>query len=91
MNNQAETREQMESASSGVFYATTALAAVGCALGTGTLMAMWFGTHALGVQLTGIQAAMGLIAPLMAGLLPVAVVLFGHRTSKKHPSGSLAH
>ena len=90
MDNHSANPEQMASASSGITFATTAMAAVGCALGTGTIMAIWLGKHPLGEQLTGLQVGLSVILPLIAGFIPVALMLLIGGKSK-HQDHSCGH
>ena len=78
--------EQSASADSGIVCATAAMAAAGCALGTATIMAMKFGTHPFGQQLTGFQVLSSLILPLFASFIPVVVMFFVGGKSEDHGS-----
>lgn len=91
MENSSASPEQMASASSGITFAITAIAAAGCALGTGTIMAMKFGTHPPGEQLTGFQVGASLIIPLIAAFIPIALVLLGRRKTQDHSCGHCSH
>lgn len=91
MENSSATTEQMASASSGIKYATTAMAAAGCAIVTGSIMAMWLGTHPIGEQLTGFQTLISLMIPLLAGFIPVALMLLGRRKKQDHSCEHCSH
>ena len=79
MENSSSTPEQMASASSGIVFATTAMAAAGCALGAATIIAACLWHHPLGQQLTGFQTLISLIIPLLAAFIPITLTLFARR------------
>lgn len=91
MENSSATPEQMTSASAGIVFATTAMAAAGCAIVAGSIMAMWLGTHPIGEQLTGFQTLISLIIPLLAGFIPVTLMLLSRRKAKEHSCGHSSH
>jgi hypothetical protein len=91
MDNSSASPEQMESASSGILFATTAMAAAGSALGTATIIAAFLWRHPLGQQLTGFQAAAFLIIPLIASLIPVTILLLSRRKSQGECCGHCSH
>jgi len=91
MENSSATPEQLTSASSGIVFATTAMAAVGCSILTGSIMAMWLGTHPTGEQLTGFQTLVSLMIPLLAGFIPVALILLGRRKKQDHSCEHCSH
>lgn len=91
MENSSANPEQMTSASSGIVFATTAMAAVGCSIVTGSIMAMWLGTHPIGEQLTGFQTLISLMIPLLAGFIPVVLILLGRRKKHDHSRGHFSH
>lgn len=93
MDNQSASPEQMAAASSGITFATTAMAAAGCALGAATIIAACLWHHPLGQQLTGFQAVAFLIIPLIAAFIPVVVILlFGGKSKPRdHSSGHSSH
>ena len=93
MDNQSANPEQMAAASSGITFATTAMAAAGCALGAATLVAMKLWHHPLGQQPTGFQAAAFLIIPLLAAFIPVILMfLFGGKSKRHdHSCGHCSH
>lgn len=91
MDNSSSTPEQAASTSSGITFATTAMAAVACALGTGTIMAMWLGKHPAGEQLTGFQVGLSVLLPLIAFFIPVILMLLNRRKSQDHSCGHCSH
>ena len=91
MDNSSTTPEQAASTSSGIVFATTAMAAAGCALGSATIIAALLWNHPIGQQLTGFQAVAFLIIPLIAALIPIALMLLGRRKSQDHTSGQGSH
>jgi spore maturation protein SpmA len=91
MENSSAIPEQMTSACSGIVFATTAMAAVGCSIVTGSIMAMWLGTHSIGEQLTGFQTLISLMIPLLAGFIPVVLILLGRRKKHDHSCWHFSH
>ena len=91
MENSSISPEQAASASSGIVFATTAMAAAGCALGTGTIMAIWLGKHPAGEQLTGFQVGLSVILPLIAFFIPITLMLLGRRKTQDHSCGHSSH
>jgi len=93
MDNHSATPEQMASASSGITFATTAMAAAGCALGTATIIAACLWHHPLGQQLTGLQAAAFLLIPLIAFFIPFTLMLLlgGKSKGHDHSCGHCSH
>jgi hypothetical protein len=83
--------EQAASTSSGIVFATTAMAAAGCALGAATIIAACLWHHPLEQQLSGFQAAAFLIIPLIAAFIPVTLMLLIGGKSKDHSSGHGSH
>lgn len=79
MDHSSISPEQMAAASSGIVFATTAMAAAGCALGAATILAACLWHHPAGQQLTGFQSVTFLIIPLIAAFIPVTLILFGRR------------
>ncbi len=84
MDNLSVSPEHAASAYSGIVFATTAMAAAGCALGAATIIAAFLWHHPIGQQLTGFKAGAFLIIPLITSLVPIALMLLGRRKSKPH-------
>lgn len=91
MENSSVSPEQAASTSSGVVFATTAMAAAGCALGAATIIAAFLWNHPLEQQLTGFQAGAFLIIPLIAAFIPVALMLLSRRKSQDHSCDHNSH
>jgi len=91
MDNSSVSPEQAASASSGIVFATTAMAAAGSALGAATIIAAFLWHHPIGQQLSGFQAGAFLIIPLIAALVPIALMLLGRRTSQDNSSAHDSH